>query len=126
MRSLQNKGLAVSQIILASMYYEGQGTPKNYKKALYWLEKSAKQGHARPQYRLGIMYYEGQGTPKNYKKALYWYEKAANKGHAISQYILADGCIIREKEFPKIIKRHFIGLKSLQNKGMLDLNIGLG
>ena len=71
------------------MYYEGQGTVKNYEKALEWFLKGANQGNAYLQYRVGEMYYEGQGTVKNYKKALEWFQKAADQGYEDAQSKLA-------------------------------------
>ena len=68
------------------MYYEGQGTPKNYKKALYWYEKSAKQGLVEAQNNLGQMYYNGEGVTKDYVIAYKW--AALAKAHE-SEPVLA-------------------------------------
>jgi hypothetical protein len=70
------------------MHEKGEGTEKNQKKALYWYEKAAEQGHAKAQNNCGVMYDSGKGTTMDKAKALYWYEKAAEQGHANAQYNL--------------------------------------
>ncbi len=83
------QGNAYAQYNLGVMYHEGEGTLKNYKKALYWHKKSAEQGNAYAQYSLGEMYHKGEGTLKNYKKALYWLQKSAEQGISEAQFNLA-------------------------------------
>ena len=58
---------------------------KNYKKAVYWLTKSAQQGILEAQYNLGVMYEKGDGVPQNYKQAVYWYTKSAQQGFPQAQ-----------------------------------------
>ena len=41
------QGHSNAQFNLALMYYNGQGTPKNYKKALHWFTESAKQAFSK-------------------------------------------------------------------------------
>ena len=60
---------------LGLMYYNGQGVEQDYKKAVYWWDKSAEQGDADAQHNLGLMYDNGQGVEQDYKKAVYWYRK---------------------------------------------------
>jgi FOG: TPR repeat, SEL1 subfamily len=62
------------------MYLFGQGVPKYYDEALYWVKKSAGQGSARGENLLGYMYEHGLGVPQDYNKALYWYKKSAEQG----------------------------------------------
>ena len=51
-----------------------------YKDALGWYKKSAKQGYAPAQSRLGQMYLEGIYVKKDLEKAIFWYEKAQAQG----------------------------------------------
>ena len=51
------------------MYYNGEGTTKNFKKAIEWFTKSAEQGHAYALENLAAMYFNGLGATKNYQKA---------------------------------------------------------
>ena len=57
------KGDKEAQNDLGLMYYEGEGVPQDYEKAIEWYTKSAEQGHAWAQYNLGLMYYDGEGVP---------------------------------------------------------------
>ena len=94
---LAKQGDAKVQYLLGGMYCLGNGTPQDYKKAIYWLTKSAEQGDVSAQYLLGGMYSLGNGTPQDYKKAIYWYTKSAEQGNAEAQclvgllYYLGDG-----------------------------------
>ena len=69
-KALAERGFAVAQFNLASMYYKGEGTPQDYKEALRWYRASAEQGNAHAQNNLGNMYDEGKGTPLDDKEAV--------------------------------------------------------
>lgn len=56
-----------------------------YKEALKYLGKSAKEGSSQAQYTIGMMYLEGKGMKTNPEDAAYWFRKAAQNGHAPSQ-----------------------------------------
>lgn len=58
---------------------------ENYRRAVYWYTKAAKQGYADAQYQLGLCYYEGRGVKQNYKKAVEWWLKAAELNHSSAQ-----------------------------------------
>ena len=84
---MQMHNHADAQFELGSIYdVIGRGYD-SYKKALYWLEKAAQQGHPYAQNNLaGIHRYgRGEGWSPNYEKALYWYEKAAEQGLELAQ-----------------------------------------
>lgn len=83
-------GDADTQLKLVSMYYEGRGVPKDYKKAIEWLEKAAANGVVQAQSKLGSMYYNGEGVLKDLKKAKEWYEKAAAQGDVTAQKKLTE------------------------------------
>ena len=63
-------------------YNVGFGVVQDYKEALKWYRKAAKQGDASAQYALGLMYGVGQGVAQDYKEALKWYRLAAEQGNA--------------------------------------------
>ena len=69
-----------AQYDLAELYLsKGQ-----YKEALGWYKKSAKQGYALAQSRLGQMYLEGIYVKKDAQKAVFWYQKAQEQGLDVS------------------------------------------
>ena len=74
---------------LGGMYYKGQGTSKNMKKAIFWWEQSGEQGHVKAQENLVYMYRSGKEIQQNDKKYLYWLKKSANKGSPEMQFMLA-------------------------------------
>ena len=59
----------------------GEGTAKDYTKAIYWLEKSAAQNFSGAYNNLGICYSNGYGVAQDKYKALEYYQKAADLGN---------------------------------------------
>lgn len=85
---LAEQGNANAQNNLGVCYYNGQGIPQSYEKAVYWYTKTAEQWYADAQNNLGCCYYNGWGVPQSYEKAVYWYTKAAEQGDVYAQYNL--------------------------------------
>ena len=79
------KGCNHAMYELGLMYAE----KKQYKLALYWTEKSAKNGDADGKVALGMAYLHGLGTAKNHKEALNWFEKASNQGYYWGSFFIA-------------------------------------
>ena len=78
---LAEQSNAVAQYNLGSMYYKGEGIPKDYKEALKWFKLSAGQENPDAQYNLGVMYDEGVGIPKDLVLAYKWFNLASAQGH---------------------------------------------
>jgi TPR repeat protein len=76
------KGDADAQARLGYMFQDQLiNEHPDYERAMYWLKKSATQGHAAGQYSLGCMYHEGKGVPRDDAVAASWWEKAAAQGY---------------------------------------------
>lgn len=73
------------QYNLGARYHDGDGVPKDTKKAVYWFQKAAMQGHISAQYRLGFCYQYGLGVTKDMSWSYFWYCKAADQGYAAAQ-----------------------------------------
>ena len=68
--------------ILRPLTRKEYGVKQDYKKAIKWLEKAAKQGNADAMYLIGSCYfYGGYGIKKDKEKARQWIAKAAALGH---------------------------------------------
>ena len=52
-RKAQKLARTESMFQYGKSFYYGEGKVKDYKKALKWFKKAAKQGHAQAQYYLG-------------------------------------------------------------------------
>jgi hypothetical protein len=61
-------------------YDNGRGVLQDYKQAVYWYRKAAKQGHANAQYNLGEKYARGEGVLQDNKKAYMWFNLARYNG----------------------------------------------
>ncbi len=63
---------------------------ERYLEAFKWLDKAAKQGHAKAQFYLSVIYRNGLGgMPVNDDEAVKWIRKAAIQGYAEAQYNLS-------------------------------------
>ena len=74
---------------LASDYYYGKGTEKNYEKAFKLYYELAETGDEYAVVRVADSYYYGEGTEKDCRKAFEWYMRAAEKGHVESEEQIA-------------------------------------
>ncbi|CAG8506510.1 14457_t:CDS:2 [Ambispora leptoticha] len=79
----------LSQNQIGSYYHNGFGVKQDYKKAFYWLEKSANNGYVTAhtwlgtgQFWLGICHYRGIGTAKSIDESFSWFMKAAAQGES--------------------------------------------
>lgn len=63
--------------MLAVMYLEGRGVPRDPEQSVYWFRRSADQGDEGAQIELGSIYDRGEIVPQDYAQAAYWYLKVA-------------------------------------------------
>ena len=84
------KGNADLQAALGSYYLEGSfGLPKDNRKALEWLQKSADGGSAQGQYMLGVSYLSGKdGVAADVQKAISLFRGAGEQGFLPAQQAL--------------------------------------
>jgi TPR repeat protein len=79
-------GVVDAQLRVGQAYAAGDGgAPQDYKKAVYFLTKAARQGNANAQNSLGILYIGGRGVPRDLAAAKDLLEKAALAGVAKAQ-----------------------------------------
>ena len=79
-RMAAEEGHAVAQAKLGSMYYKGEGVPKDHREAAKWFRKAAEQGNAGAQAFLGGKYADGEGVLQDFVKAHAWMNLAAAQG----------------------------------------------
>jgi TPR repeat protein len=84
-RPLADKGDAVAQYRLGTLYMEGKGVEQNDATAFMWLQRAANQGNAEAQYDVGASYMAGLGVDKNEAEGARWFERAANQGMPYAQ-----------------------------------------
>jgi uncharacterized protein len=108
--ALAERGHSDAQYKVAEMYMEGKGIGQDYKEALKWVVKSAKQGNMEAQYELGTLCERSEKfndeivqririsekTPNGIHQAIKWYEISAEGGHIPSQIRL--GCLYRDSQ----------------------------
>ena len=79
-------GDAEAQFNLATAYYVA--IIPNKKKAFYWYECAAKQGHPEAQRFLGMCYLCGEGVKADEQMAYEWYILSARNGDVEAQKFL--------------------------------------
>ena len=82
------KGNKYAQFNLGVSYFNGQGVPQDYSKAVEWHRRAADQGHVGAQAALGELYGQGKGVVQDYSKAAVWLRRAADQGHKYAQFRL--------------------------------------
>jgi TPR repeat protein len=75
-------------VTLAARYLNGDGVPRDEKRALGLLRPAAERGEAEAQFLLGLSYRSGRGVAANDVEANRWLERAAKQEHAQAQYLL--------------------------------------
>lgn len=65
-------GDADAQYLLARLYLEGTGVPKDARQGVRWLGLSANKGQHQAQALLGRMLFHGEGVPKHRSRGLMW------------------------------------------------------
>jgi len=83
------KGQAVAQYRLGTLYERGQGVPADGAQAAHWYEMAANQGNRKAMHNLAVAYAGGIGGKKNMAEAARWFAKAAALGLSDSQFNLA-------------------------------------
>ena len=86
--TLANKGDAMAQVWVASMYDKGEGVAKDGAEAAKWYRMAATRGNAHAQRQLGIHYFGGANIPTDYVEAERWFRLAALQGDSQAQFYL--------------------------------------
>ncbi len=85
-RRAAEQGVALAQMHLGEMYYDGTKIPQNDAEALRWYQVAALQGLPKAESGLAEIYAEGRGTAKNLTESARWYKRAAMQGYGTAQH----------------------------------------
>ena len=88
-RQAAQAGVAVAAYNLGTMYFNGQGVPKDDLEGHRWFMQAAKRGYASAEFGLAMTYFNGQGVQRDPVQGIAWYEKAARRGLPAAQFNLA-------------------------------------
>ena len=83
------KGQAVAQYRLGTLYERGQGVPSDTAKAMHWYELAANQSNRKAMHNLAVAYASAPPGKRNMTEAARWFAKAAALGLSDSQFNLA-------------------------------------
>jgi localization factor PodJL len=83
------KGHAVAQYRLGTLYERGQGVTADSAKAMHWYQLAATQGNRKAMHNLAVAYASGPSAKRNMTEAARWFTKAAGLGLSDSQFNLA-------------------------------------
>lgn len=82
--TLAEQGYPLAECQVGFFYLEGLGVEKDFGKAFYWTERSARHGDRDGQCNLAWIFEEGFGGEKDLEKAKYWYKQAALQEHDLA------------------------------------------
>lgn len=86
--SLAEEGDVRAQTVLGWLYMDGSRVPKDYVKALEWVEKAAAQNDSNALFLLGGIYYDPIGVPQDYIKARRLFEASAEQDNPFAQLFM--------------------------------------
>jgi TPR repeat protein len=78
-------GNPIAQLRLGMLYENGDGVPRSYKSAIYWLTQAANAGEPGSQAELAAYYEEGDILPENWDTAARLYQASAVQGWHLGQ-----------------------------------------
>jgi hypothetical protein len=101
------------------------GFAKDPQQAVLWLERAARAGHPRAQYRLGILLAHGWGAPRRSDLANAWLNASARNGYAPASYHL--GWMYHKGDgVPRDEVRAVRLLEQAASQGMVAAHLALG
>ncbi len=83
------EGHELGEYYLGLLYLQGEGIPRDVKKALSWLKKSAKQGVTESTLLVAMLYQTGQGVEQDAQEAVEWLRRGVLQGSAKAAEALA-------------------------------------
>lgn len=117
----EEKGMRPAEYHLALMYFNGEGVPKDPKKAAELFQKAADQGGPHAAYDLGLLYAKGEGVPQDSQKAFGLFRKQQTSEMPMHKETLAY-CTCMATAQSKIPKKPPNIFSWLPTKGMWKLS----
>jgi uncharacterized protein len=111
------RGEPQAHTLIARIYAEGLGVPKDEKAAVNWYTRAAELGDVQGTFALGLMLAQGRGVEKNRDAAAKLFEKAALTGHAEANYNLGI-LFLKGEGKPENPSRAFQHIKYAAEKGI--------
>lgn len=110
----------------ACKYRDGEGVPRDERKARELTLRAAENGYAQAQYEIGRLYVNGEGVPQDFAEAAKWFQLAADQNLAWAQcnlgilYMSGQGI---ERDWLKAIR--LWELSAEQGHDVSQFNLGL-
>ena len=103
----------MAQNYLGVHYYLGLGVKQDWRRALQWYEKAAKQGEPGAQLNCGLMFQNGYGTDADIGTAFMWYYASYRQGNTVAgRYleVLAEDNLLspNQIDYAKLRARNYI------------------
>lgn len=94
---------------LATMYYNGEGVQRDFKKSTFYYSIAADAGIVPALVSAGFAYANSMGVPQDFKKAVHYLKQASDQGEASAKVTLAEIYAMGEvggtrKEAAKLIR----------------------
>ncbi|HZW19879.1 tetratricopeptide repeat protein, partial [Noviherbaspirillum sp.] len=80
------QGMAEAQALLGRMYRDGQGVPRSFRDASFWLQRAWEQGYKPAAAEMGYIFDQGLLVARDVKEAIRWYELAGQGAFYAGRY----------------------------------------
>lgn len=80
------QGMAEAQVLLGKMYRDGQGVPRSFRDASFWLQRAWEQGYKPAAAEMGYIFDQGLLVARDVKEAIRWYELAGKSSSYSGRY----------------------------------------
>lgn len=101
----------------------------NISSGLFWLTRSAEQGHIQAQYQIGVAYYFGKyfntTFSKDTKKGLFWLQQAIEQNHPLAQFTLGS-IYYYGLDVKKDLQKGIYWYKKSAEQGYIEAQLVLG
>ncbi len=87
---IQNENDPRCAFALATLYYNGQGVTRDFKRSTHFYSIAADAGIIPAQVSAGFAYANAMGVPQDFKKAVGYLKKASEAGEASAKITLAE------------------------------------
>ena len=79
-QSAAEQGLREAELLLGTIYLNGDGISKDVTQAIFWLQKAGDGGNGDAFTNLGNIYCDGDGVPRDRRKGVGYHKKSADMG----------------------------------------------
>lgn len=126
LRKAAEEGLPQAQMLLAELYLQGMGVPRDPAAGATWLRQAAEQNYPHAGCALARLYRDGTGVSRSLDEAARWFRREAEAGCTTAMFALAVGLLTRESASPADRDEAMRWLRASASRGLVQAQSRLG